>query len=311
MDELWGVAEEALGIGSRLAQNRCLEKSVGRINAGIAAIAKLREEWSQIAGRSLATFEAHERREAELIQQQAAQLAALTKERDEARSFATTMEGALLSTPTPIEGTRAHLHSRVSQLEGALREIQALAWPHQTTICKEIARITTAALSPAPAEQPESTRTKIERQRLENDRSAASFEEWWRSDGKFCDPDTEDVSWYDKREGLAAAAFIAGTKSGPQPSPLTSSEREEVIALLERVRTGAMLPDHIPDWLENAAAALHAKLTATPEPVVAPSRDGWHVGTHCPRNIWRGEEMVAMCHTEQQAAEIVARMRDK
>ena len=36
------------------------------------------------------------------------------------------------------------------------------------------------------------------------------FDLWWSSDGRMIDPDTGDVPWYDKREGLAAAAFIAG-----------------------------------------------------------------------------------------------------
>lgn len=35
------------------------------------------------------------------------------------------------------------------------------------------------------------------------------FEDWWKRDGKFIDPDTSDVPWFDKRKGLAAAAFEA------------------------------------------------------------------------------------------------------
>ena len=35
------------------------------------------------------------------------------------------------------------------------------------------------------------------------------FEDWWHRDGKFIDPDTADVPWFDKRKGLAAAAFEA------------------------------------------------------------------------------------------------------
>lgn len=37
------------------------------------------------------------------------------------------------------------------------------------------------------------------------------FEEWWARAGKSIDPDTSDVSWHDKRKGLAAAAFAAAT----------------------------------------------------------------------------------------------------
>lgn len=40
------------------------------------------------------------------------------------------------------------------------------------------------------------------------------FEEWWARAGKSIDPDTSDVSWHDKRKGLAAAAFSAATAQG-------------------------------------------------------------------------------------------------
>jgi hypothetical protein len=35
------------------------------------------------------------------------------------------------------------------------------------------------------------------------------FEEWWSKDGRFIDPDTSDVPWFDKRKGLASQAFDA------------------------------------------------------------------------------------------------------
>lgn len=35
------------------------------------------------------------------------------------------------------------------------------------------------------------------------------FEDWWQADGKFIDPDTSDVPWFDKRKALAALAFEA------------------------------------------------------------------------------------------------------
>ncbi len=34
--------------------------------------------------------------------------------------------------------------------------------------------------------------------------------EWWREDGIYIDPDTDDVDRYDKRKELAQIAFIAG-----------------------------------------------------------------------------------------------------
>lgn len=36
-----------------------------------------------------------------------------------------------------------------------------------------------------------------------------SFEQWWIETGRFYDPDTTDVSWYDKRESLAKLAYEA------------------------------------------------------------------------------------------------------
>ena len=38
----------------------------------------------------------------------------------------------------------------------------------------------------------------------------ASFDEWWRADGAYIDPDTSDVPWFDKRQELARLAFEAG-----------------------------------------------------------------------------------------------------
>lgn len=37
-----------------------------------------------------------------------------------------------------------------------------------------------------------------------------TFDEWWENEGKYLDPDTEDVSWFDKRKELAQMAFGAG-----------------------------------------------------------------------------------------------------
>lgn len=36
-----------------------------------------------------------------------------------------------------------------------------------------------------------------------------TFEQWWERDGRMIDPDFSEVSWYDKRKGLAEAAFNA------------------------------------------------------------------------------------------------------
>ena len=40
------------------------------------------------------------------------------------------------------------------------------------------------------------------------------FERWWQEEGRTLDPDTEDIPWFDKREGLAAQAFEAGIRCG-------------------------------------------------------------------------------------------------
>lgn len=41
-------------------------------------------------------------------------------------------------------------------------------------------------------------------------REALAFDDWWLADGQYIDPDTSDVPWFDKRRGLAEAAFKAG-----------------------------------------------------------------------------------------------------
>lgn len=41
------------------------------------------------------------------------------------------------------------------------------------------------------------------------DRGVNQFEDWWTRSGKFIDPDTDDVPWFDKRKGLGLAAFEA------------------------------------------------------------------------------------------------------
>ena len=41
-----------------------------------------------------------------------------------------------------------------------------------------------------------------------------TFENWWSTDGRMYDPDTEDVPWFDKRKALAALAFDKGVEIG-------------------------------------------------------------------------------------------------
>lgn len=43
-----------------------------------------------------------------------------------------------------------------------------------------------------------------------------TFEDWWNKNGKYYDPDTSDISWFDKRKDLAAYAFDAGILTSRQ-----------------------------------------------------------------------------------------------
>lgn len=42
--------------------------------------------------------------------------------------------------------------------------------------------------------------------------TAKLFNAWWEREGRYYDPDIEDMDWYDKRRELAAVAFAAGRK---------------------------------------------------------------------------------------------------
>jgi hypothetical protein len=37
--------------------------------------------------------------------------------------------------------------------------------------------------------------------------------DWWRTEGIYIDPDTEEIDWHDKRAELAQIAFVAGWKA--------------------------------------------------------------------------------------------------
>jgi hypothetical protein len=39
------------------------------------------------------------------------------------------------------------------------------------------------------------------------------FENWWEEEGRFIDPDTSDVPWFDKRKELAGLAFVAASQA--------------------------------------------------------------------------------------------------
>lgn len=59
------------------------------------------------------------------------------------------------------------------------------------------------------------------------------FETWWARDGRYIDPDTSDVDWFDKRKELAAIAFAAALKSAPQEpggwQPIASAPKDGML----------------------------------------------------------------------------------
>ena len=64
----------------------------------------------------------------------------------------------------------------------------------------------------------------------------SAFSEWWEREGKFYDPDTEDVSWHDKRAGLAEKAFLVATvQSGNYTANDETAPTEVVFANGRRV----------------------------------------------------------------------------
>lgn len=56
-----------------------------------------------------------------------------------------------------------------------------------------------------------------------------NFEEWWARRGQKIDPDTEDVSWFDKRKGLAVEAFIAGWRQAGNYTANTCEAPTEIL----------------------------------------------------------------------------------
>lgn len=63
------------------------------------------------------------------------------------------------------------------------------------------------------------------------------FEDWWSRDGKYIDPDTSDVPWFDKRKGLAAQAFDAAMQMSRNYVADDAAEPEQVTFANGRVVT--------------------------------------------------------------------------
>lgn len=72
----------------------------------------------------------------------------------------------------------------------------------------------------------------------------AVFDAWWSADGMYIDPDTDDVPWFDKRRGLAMAAFQAGLLS-PNQSAATETDVERAQKLLNILWGGVTNSDGI------------------------------------------------------------------
>lgn len=63
------------------------------------------------------------------------------------------------------------------------------------------------------------------------------FEDWWSKEGKFIDPDTADVPWFDKRKGLAAQAFDAAVQMSRNYTADDAAEPEQFTFANGRVVT--------------------------------------------------------------------------
>ena len=62
---------------------------------------------------------------------------------------------------------------------------------------------------------PQPKRKLTPKQQIEVDANKAA-DWWWGAEGRYLDPDTEDVDWFDKRDGLAKMAYIAGYKKAAE-----------------------------------------------------------------------------------------------
>lgn len=106
------------------------------------------------------------------------------------------------------------------------------------------------------------------------------FLDWWQKEGRLIDPDTSDVPWFDKRQGLAEYAFNAGIafaeRVGEINAPLLRAAARGRVDYEAAAKVLAGVCDQVepqdPDnetplwdrpWLErNARAIVDAALTA-------------------------------------------------
>ena len=64
-----------------------------------------------------------------------------------------------------------------------------------------------------------------------------TFNEWWEKDGRYIDPDTSDVDWYDKRKELAGIAFEAALNVNAEMTAERAEAAERIKDLL-RILSG-------------------------------------------------------------------------
>jgi hypothetical protein len=74
----------------------------------------------------------------------------------------------------------------------------------------------------------------------EEDWQDQAFSQWWNEDGRYLDPDTDDVPWYDKREALAQYAFNAAVDAAKartaHPCGGAANTDSSELSLEQRVR---------------------------------------------------------------------------
>lgn len=124
--------------------------------------------------------------------------------------------------------------------------------------------------------------------------SPIPFEDWWASQGRSIDPDTEDVPWFDKRKGLAEAAYDAGQSSvrfaahypPAQPEPPQGEPEKSFVERAARAACEAdgCLWDHLESQLDRdnysrmAEAAVRVSLEVFLERASAfHAKAGWNV----------------------------------
>jgi hypothetical protein len=107
-----------------------------------------------------------------------------------------------------------------------------------------------------------------------------TFEEWWNRVGRFYDPDTEDVPWFDKRKELAELAFRSGWQSVTGKIELG----DESAWLLEKQNKGANwfigVIDGLLDWTTDPNKALRLCRREDAEAIATICEDAERISEH-------------------------------